>query len=387
MRTGILVAVALIAGIVTGAAVSISEFYGVEEITTIEGVSGKKLAQPEVIVVNGIEHNFGQMQAHTSKEHTFILKNTGTKPLTLNQLDTSCMCTMSHITTERLMPGETTTVILTWKPEAANNEFSQHAEIGTNDPRSPLLRLRIRGQVRQSVSIQPRTVDLQSFTSRESRTVKFEVLGYMPEETLKVSKIELLPADEEKFIEFTTAPIPAGMASDPSAKSGVLVTVQVKPGLPLGRIQRTIRLHVNTGEGDTVEAELIGAVVSDISWLGTSHGFRRGSDLLTIGSVPHGAGKDVRMHLVVKGPHRKDVKLEVSKVEPAASLRATIGKAIELNGGKSVMHPITITIPKDAASVSRLGLTEERRGVLVIKTTHPKVKQMKLFVNFAVEPE
>jgi len=376
---------AAIVGAATGGALTMAEFAGVEEVTSVETPRVQKnQPRPRVEVVNGRTHEFGVMQLDGKMEHSFIFKNTGEEPLTLKQLDTSCMCTLSHLEAQRLMPGKTTNVTLTWTPSYTSSKFTQTAEIGTNDPLTPVVRLRITGAVQKAVELSPSTIDLRSFTTSESREESFDVLSFT-DQPIQLSKIEVLPPGGDSFYELEQAPLPTGVAAEKGAKSGVRVKVRVKSGLPLGRIQRRIRLSY--AEGKSIEAELIGSVISDITWVATASGFNRNANLLKLGSIAQGKGKVVRMHLVVKGPHRQDVKLEVLKTDPPKSLHAEIGDAVKVNGGRSLMYPVTLTVPKDSPPLSRLGLTDERRGVVVIATTHPNVKQVRLLVNFAVEPE
>ncbi len=384
MRILIIAVAALVAGALIGGGITLSEFSGVEEVTTIADVEVKTTSRPEVQVVNGRTHKFGSMQLRGTKTHTFVLKNTGDKPLTLEQRDTSCMCTLSQLEAERLMPGETTNVVLTWTPKHTSENFTQTAEIGTNDPRTPLLTLRISGIVQKAIELSPSTVDLRSFTANESREAVLDVLSYYGDD-LEIEKLEILPEENADLFTLQHEPAPADVVDAKGAKSGVRVKVSAKSGLPLGRIQRRIRV---TYAGDKqIEADLTGEVVSDITWLASSSGFNRNANLLRIGSIPQGKGKTVKMHLVVKGPHRKDTKLEISRTDPAEALQAEIGEPREINAGKSLMYPVTLTIPKDAPPVSRLGLAEKRRAVVEIATTHPDVKQVRLLINFAVEPE
>jgi hypothetical protein len=48
---------------------------------------------------------------------------------------------------------------------------------------------------------------------------------------------------------------------------------------------------------------------------------------------------------------------------------------------------LTVHIPKGARPVNHLGLDLEQNGKILVETTHPQVKQIVLYVRFAVQGE
>ncbi len=118
--------------------------------------SGKADAEalPKAALVEEL-HDFGDMLLGDTGTHTFVIRNEGTGLLKLEKGPIECKCTVPTLTKTEVPPGETSEIVMTWKPESPTDEFVKSATIWTNDPEHPALPLRIRGQVRTLVTVDP----------------------------------------------------------------------------------------------------------------------------------------------------------------------------------------------------------------------------------------
>jgi hypothetical protein len=78
------------------------------------------------------------------------------------------------------------------------------------------------------------------------------------------------------------------------------------------------------------------------------------------------------------------VQVSVGEVEPDF-LRVTIGEKTEINQGAVVQFPLTIEIPPGSPYVNHLGSKLGKLAQIIIETTHPDAKQVKIPLRFAVE--
>jgi hypothetical protein len=77
---------------------------------------------------------------------TFEFVNTGTAPLVVNKVGTSCGCTASDYTKEPILPGQKGEVKLTYHTTNRVGSFLRSATVLTNVP-DTLFRLEIKGEV------------------------------------------------------------------------------------------------------------------------------------------------------------------------------------------------------------------------------------------------
>jgi CTP:molybdopterin cytidylyltransferase MocA len=174
----------------------------------------------------------------------------------------------------------------------------------------------------------------------------------------------------------------SGELDDPAAKSGLSVAVTIKPGLPLGPIRQKIRLVTNLPRASVLEVPIEGAIQSDISVVGP--GWKSEQGVLSLGTVSHTQGIKRTLMLLVHGPHRQDVRFSVGKVVPSL-LRVQIGESRQIGSGAVVQVPLEIEIPPGSPPVSYLSASQSKLAEIVLETTHPEAKQLRLWVQFAIE--
>jgi len=86
--------------------------------------------------------------------------------------------------------------------------------------------------------------------------------------------------------------------------------------------------------------------------------------------------------LLVKGPQRMEIEVGSIITEPEC-LKATLGEPRHLAAVTQV--PLSIEIPPGAQPISRMGLEGGKSGEITIETSHPRMKQLRIPVKFAVE--
>lgn len=398
MKTWLMVGVAMAVGVAAGYGSLLGEFAGAPEqfepnsqpvakvhergSTQTEIVDTTHMAR--VLVLNGETYNFGIGQRSTELSHAFEFKNVGNGPLELNVGHTTCKCTVGKLDQEKVPPGATTAVTLTWKLTALEEEFSQGAEIYTNDPLRPVIKLLVEGLVIDKVRASPPVVALGEISAREGGAGRFFLFGYHVEQ-LAVVRSELLEKDsaeyfDVKFEEFDLAKL----KDERNVTCALLGTVTVKSGLPLGPLNQTIRIATNVSDVQPLEVKLSGTVVSDISLVGAQV-LDANRHLVDIGTISAADGASTLVHVLVKGPHRHDVKLSIGGIDPPDDLTATIGEPRKLRDGAVYMYPLTIAVPKNARPVNRLGSKQGELGKITIHTTHPTATTLPIYVRFAVK--
>lgn len=96
---------------------------------------GDSQAKPK-LVIQTLEHNFGEIKQGSVAAHSFTFKNEGKADLEVKRVAPSCGCTASEFT-KVVPPGQEGKVTLTFNSVGFNGAVSKSAEVYTNDPERP----------------------------------------------------------------------------------------------------------------------------------------------------------------------------------------------------------------------------------------------------------
>jgi hypothetical protein len=83
--------------------------------------------------------------------HAFTVRNKGDKDLVIGKITTSCGCTTAKIDKERIRPGETATLEVTFDPivHDTKGKTTRTVYLQTNDPKYPVKNVKIRAFVKK----------------------------------------------------------------------------------------------------------------------------------------------------------------------------------------------------------------------------------------------
>ncbi len=130
--------------------------------------------------------NFGDRDAGEVVEHTFTLTNKGDKTLEINEVKTTCSCTVAQISTERIPAGGTAEVTLKLDLHLLKGRQYRTAIVMSNDPITPNLQLSLVGNSVYHVDLNPPQVRFGRFENYEPRT---ETLTLKADNTVEPFKV------------------------------------------------------------------------------------------------------------------------------------------------------------------------------------------------------
>ncbi|HIM31554.1 MAG TPA: DUF1573 domain-containing protein [Planctomycetes bacterium] len=406
MKTFVWTGVALLFGVGTGLVVATMEHSSSGEHfvpnsapnpssrsdNPITGVKG----YPQIELVNGETFDFGEEPRGASGSHTFVIRNRGDKPLELLIGETTCKCTfITDGTFDKdgekptiVEPGETLEVELQWVAEEMLIKFSQSATLETNDPDRSTVRLGITGIVNQALRIVPDRIAWPTLTSTQgadSEAVLFcgeqldewEILDvqFGVPSTSDFFEVEIEDLSPEKLAELAPDENYASQV-----RSGRLLKIRVKPGLPFGKLHQSIKVTTSMKDVDDLILDLEGYVIADISVIGRN--FDAGNNILSMSAIEGENGsREFALQLLVKGEHRATTEFEIIEVEPADVLKVRLGE--KLQSAKLTRIPLIIHIPAGTPPIARG--QDDDCGLIRLKTNHPDVTEVKLYVEFIVK--
>lgn len=386
MKVFYVVVIGVLLGLALGAAMSWAHFGDAPPLrvplAARRSPDGPQTGGPKVQVDERF-HDFGVVERDAEVRHVFHFKNVGDETLTLQPGGTTCSkCTISELSKTEAASGETVDVTVVYIPGVQVN-FRQRATILTNDPDQSRVELNVSGIVTMRYDVVPPNLVLSKISANETTLAVVKIHAFLSD-AVEVVGHEFTHAESAPYFEVKSEPIPRDQLADSQAKSGCRVELTVKPGLPLGPILQTIRLQIrmsDSADTATVEVPISGTVDSDISFVGP--GWNADQARLSIGTVKSAEGAKRRLLLLVRGEHRHDVTIKPVTVDPAW-LVVALGEPSDLQSGAVTQIPLTIEIPPDTPPVNHLGSDQGKYAEIILETTHPEVKQIRMNVRFVI---
>src|SRR5262245_46759844 len=387
MKTTLLAVATLVLGCLVGWALTQREFaHDVLPIdvnlasTAGDGAPAGNVG-PKAVVVNSERYDFGTMDRNEHGTHAFVIQNDGDAPLTLVTGHTTCKCTVFAAAQDKVLPGKSADVKLEWDVKTGDEEFEQSAELHTNDPRRETIHLSVHGHVLDTVRAERNDIHFHDLTVSETASDTVNIYAFR-DAAFKIEKIDLGNALISDNFSVAHVPLSAEeIAKEPNAKAGEKLTIDIKPGLPVGPFNQTVIVTTNQTSPVAVNIQVVGEVVSDILLSGAKTNKNTWS--VYLGTIPRDEGIKHMVYLRIKGPHRDETQLRISSVEPAREFAASLGEP-NRDIPKVVTYPLTIEVPTGATPVTRM---EESYAKIYIATTHPDVKEIMLKVRFTVKAE
>ena len=93
------------------------------------------------------DHDLGRLTEQVPGRHTFRFTNTGDRPVTLVEVESSCGCTVPEYTPGAVAPGQTGTVAVRYETEGRPGPFEKAVRVVTTGAEPSAVTLRISGVV------------------------------------------------------------------------------------------------------------------------------------------------------------------------------------------------------------------------------------------------
>jgi len=337
-------------------------------------------------------HAFGSVGTGAKGSHVFTIRNVGDGPLTLTPGASSCSCTIGEIggatgsgpeARAVVPPDGTAPVTVQWTGKGNGGPFRQQVTILTDDPRRPEIALVVEGTVVPTWKAVPDALVLPGITAGGGAQggVTVFTFGATPP-TVKAAAID--GEDADRLFAVSTEPVAADtVAAETGATGGFRVNVEVRPGLPLGRLRRTIAVTFDMDGEITAEIPLAGDVGGDLVLAGP--GWDTGRQALMLGAVSGKAGLTTQLFITAKGPRASTVRPVVRETVPA-SLTVRVGEARPVGGGGSLRIPLEIAIAPGSGPVNHLCSESGPPGRIVIDTGHPDTPSLTIPVCVSIGP-
>ena len=112
-----------------------------------------QFAYAENEIINPNEWDFGRVKQGAILKHDFILKNQTDDILEINNIHTSCGCTVSNSDKKSLSPQESTAIKVTFNSEGYSGPVQQFVYVNTDNVDLAIIKFTIKAQVEVSKEI------------------------------------------------------------------------------------------------------------------------------------------------------------------------------------------------------------------------------------------
>ncbi|MBL7931983.1 MAG: DUF1573 domain-containing protein [Bacteroidia bacterium] len=102
-------------------------------------------SQPQLTLTEN-KKNFGHVQRGTVVKNDYEITNTGNSPLVINDVEIACSCTTVDYPKQPILPGQKTTVTVTFNTTTVYGRQDRIVWLNSNDPKGPHS-LRYKGSV------------------------------------------------------------------------------------------------------------------------------------------------------------------------------------------------------------------------------------------------
>lgn len=169
-----------------------------------------------------LEHDFGEIWVGTQLNYVFEVKNTGNLPLELLKIKPSCGCTVAKNYDKTIAPGATGKIPITLNSKRLNGQFTKTIRVTSNDPNRETVTLRVKGNAKPYVQINPRFVNFPTIKAHEEKSAKVKLTNNSPQplkltlprqkfgQSFTAELIEKIPGEEYELLVHAKPPYREG---------------------------------------------------------------------------------------------------------------------------------------------------------------------------------
>jgi hypothetical protein len=340
------------------------------EVARETGVAG--LPRAAVLVT---DYDFGTMDPLATGTYDFEIKNVGDAPLNLKLGPTSCKCTLSGLSADKLPPGQTGKIRLEWFTGRKQTRFEQTAVIYSNDPTQKHIALGVSGKVRMLIGFNQEELVIDRLEPDKSVTKEVLVYSQMWNDFRVTEFGTSLPG-----VTFSSEPVAPAYAGELEALSVQRIKVTIPGTLPQGEFSDTLRFRIQPPDADAkpvdITLPLHGRVLRRLSIYGQGI---QGDGVVELGTVPRGVGKRISLIVKVRDP-QVDLGIRELQITPRF-LKATLQPREQDN--LTGLYDLSIELPDGVEPCNYLG---NPSGELKIDFDHPRIDDLTLALHFAVAP-
>ncbi len=196
-------------------------------------------------------YEFGSADETVIVENVFILRNTGSAPLEIRGVETSCGCTITQMSGSVIPPGGAAPLTAKLNLKGRRGRQEKNITVSSNDPQQPQLVLKMIGQATAEVDVSPPQAAFMDL--RDNQVAEREVtIVNNAADPLEITGLEI------RGDNFTVRQVAL------SEGRSILLKIKTVPPLPSGISHGSVILTTNNPKYKSITVPVSIAVASDI---------------------------------------------------------------------------------------------------------------------------
>ncbi|HJQ84418.1 MAG TPA: DUF1573 domain-containing protein [Candidatus Binatia bacterium] len=196
--------------------------------------------------------DFGTVERGTRVDHTFRVPNRGAGPLRIDNVKTTCGCTVAVVSDPVVAPGGEGRIAVTLDTARLAGRATKTVNVYLNDPQAPVVGLTLTGEVAADLVMTPTPLYLGRV--RRGEVVRREVV-------VAPGRVGATYAVER--VEHTNPAVRAALEARADGP-GQRVIVELDRDVPLGRFNETLTLHTTSPREPLLTLPVLGSVEGDV---------------------------------------------------------------------------------------------------------------------------
>lgn len=341
------------------------------------------MAQP-VMKLSKTEHNFGTFKEEAGQQsHEILVTNSGTSPLVIQNIVTSCGCTTPEWTKQPIPPGGKGIITAIYDPQNRPGAFNKTLSVYTNS-KPEVVVLTIRGEVI------PREKTLEELYIFPVGSVRFEsnhlAFTNVKKTDKKIRVMQVInPSKEAVKIEFESLPAHLSLRANPETlkpgqKGLIEGTYDATKNNSWGNVSDMVRVKLNGVSQQNVFYYISANLVEDFSSLSKADlenapVFKLASTTVDLGKMPGSTAKEVEFKFTNTGKRDLVIRHVRSTCGCTAIQQGTLGAGIKPEQSSSIK-----------ATFNSGGYKGRVTKAIYVYTNDPKNSEVVLMLNADVEP-
>ena len=112
-------------------------------------------AQPKMNIVGGTRLDFGDVFIGSTVKRSLTIRNQGTDTLRLSELSTSCGCTAALTSTDRIAPGDSGSLMISFDSKKFSGTVEKAVTMNTNDTTQRKVRIIFKAHIVRTMELTP----------------------------------------------------------------------------------------------------------------------------------------------------------------------------------------------------------------------------------------
>jgi hypothetical protein len=208
--------------------------------------------------IDRLRHAFGNIVDTDPVKTEFEFRNTGEGTLVIQDVHSTCGCTVPDLQQLEYAPGESGTLEVLFKPQGKQGMNHQRVTIRTNDPENPTTVLTISAQVVRQVYADPPVANMGQVHKRGTQDQLVSVYGRST--GFEVTNLHIVGS------EFFSADIIGTEEEEVDGETlrRTDIVVSLNPGAAPGHINASIAATTNDPKHDLVNIQLAARIQGDV---------------------------------------------------------------------------------------------------------------------------